>query len=159
MDPNPYAPPQEIVLDLEPSREIFVDGDCLVVYDQAVLPNRCVATNRPARPRELRTRRFEWAPSFRLVLRRRVCHLSFYLSSRHARARYLVRLAVVAVATLLGVFWWGGIVWPLAFALLMIVGLAPVDGLSVEYERRGQFWIHGFGPEFLASCRQEFGPH
>jgi hypothetical protein len=62
-DINPYAAPQhDVVVDplvIEPSGGVWRDGKLLVMHKQAVLPDRCVKCNQPARGRRLK-RSLSW---------------------------------------------------------------------------------------------------
>jgi hypothetical protein len=62
-DINPYAAPQhDVVVDplvIESSGGVWRDGKLLVMHKQAVLPDRCVKCNQPARGRRLK-RSLSW---------------------------------------------------------------------------------------------------
>lgn len=158
MADNPYAPPT-VVLEPEPERpEITVDGRYLILRNGAVLPSRCVVTNKPTQSAADRFWRvFEWAPSFRPVLRRGRCRVSYCVHRdqrlTHYRNRFLFGFTLLLIAWLaLGNFvWW--------FSLLIPVNMfgTPVDPLRVRSMKNGYFWIEGCSEDYLRDCAQQFG--
>jgi hypothetical protein len=153
MEINPYASPCEQTESNEvPLGEYYVDGSYLVVTDGAVLPMRCVVTGELVSAEDRETKQFEWAPSFRLVLHRRKCIVSFYVSHRVRRKEFWKRVLWGLVTPLLGWFWVG----PYALWLLLILPFhiwrTDVIPMKVHREANGRFWISGCGQAFLASC-------
>ncbi len=159
MDHNPYAPPRQLIGAPEVRPDVYVDGRYLVIRDKAVLPLRCVITNQPVSPTDRRGRTFEWAPSFRCVLRRRRCHLSYCVHRAHRIALYRRRSVFSLVAVFVGwsvlgihVLWFFPLI-PLA------IGGFPVDRLAVKRAEDGHFWIAGCGEAFLRSCEDDQRPN
>lgn len=158
MTDNPYAPPT-VIEELEPERpEISVDGQYLVVRNGAVLPSRCVVTNKPTESAADRFWRiFEWAPSFRPVLRRGKCRVSYCVHRdrrySHYRNRFIMSLALLLLAWLV----FGNFVW--WFAILIPINMfgTSVDPLRVKTVKDGYFWIEGCGEQFLTECMHQFG--
>lgn len=159
LEANPYAPPK-VASELPDSRpSVLVDGRFLVVGRIAALPSRCVITNASASSADRRTRHFDWAPSFRLVLRRRRCRLSYCISSKPRNVNYVLKTAIGTVAFAVAFLFVGYYAVLLSPVIAVYVAALPADRLRVVNERDGRFWIAGCGEEFLQSCKQEFGTY
>jgi hypothetical protein len=154
IDPNPYAAPTtSAYLETPDSQIFFVHEDCLVVSNGAVLPMRCVRTNKPAMDDERVSLLLEWSPSFRLVISKSKCFLTFYECKSTRRQRNLGLIIFGGVLILLTFISWLPIflLGFLAFPLLLR------GSVRIAHHQDGMFWITGFGEEFLKQCREEFG--
>ena len=156
MDDNPYAPPRQPSNLPDPRPQVCVDGRYLVVRDGAFLPARCVFTNEDVTRRDRRTRRFNFAPSFRVAIGRHRCRISYCMSRKQRLTLYRNRTLVFIVAASLGWLFFS----PRLLAFLsaaLITATTFRNQLSVKKAKDGQFWIDGCGDAFLAACRNEFG--
>jgi hypothetical protein len=157
MDDNPYASPRYSSENPERRPDIYVDGQFIVVRDNAVLPSRCVITNEAVSAGDRRTRGFEWAPSFRLVLARHRCRLSYCVNRKHRLGKYRIRFVVGLASILAGWLFLGIHVLWIVPVILMVLASLSVDRLRVTAVKDDQFWLTGFGDAFLKSCENEYG--
>ena len=156
MNENPYTPPVAVEETAVERPEISIDGSFLVVRSGAVLPSRCVVTNKKTNGNADRFWRvFEWAPTFRPVLRRGKCRVSYCVHSDRRWAHYRNRFVL---SLLLLVACWipfGNGVWWFAILIPVVMFGTAVDPLRVRTMKDGYFWIEGCGLEFLRECENE----
>lgn len=145
---NPYASPRgRIAKGTKAQAEgARIEGVCVVIRSGAELPMRCCTTNAECGLADQVIREFRYAPSFRLVIKRRNCRMIYYLCK--SRREYFFWSRVLAVAILFLGLWFGfGL---LAFViLLLILGTVSRDRLRVVKFSDGEFWIRGFNADFL----------
>lgn len=161
-NPNPYAPPQtDLDLALQRSNG-WVDGDCLVVYDQIRLPRRCVVTNQEVDEDDMRNLTLEMTKSFRLSVNPPSCKISFGVSKGVARRSLERTLWLTAVATLLlwTIIWWFiGSLWVAIYATPVVFAVAfnrqKAVQLQVTRFDDGWFWVKGLSPIFLAEIQEQ----
>lgn len=159
---NPYAAPesQNDSESSQPQPHIWVEGEFLIVSDGATLPPRCVFTNEPVNE-PLLTQTLKWAPSFRPVITERKIRVTFAVNSRRQKRQRLKRHITSGLQALAAVLLYK--VTGILFASILIMGagimifLENPPFLPVRKCRNDRFWLKGCGPEFLASCRDEFG--
>jgi len=153
---NPYASPAVRAERLPPVSVDRVDGDCIVVSNGSVLPNRCVVTNVPCDLSDQRIKKFRYAPSFHLVVSRRTCRLYYCLSAMYRKRIYLIR--AILFASIFATLWFfcGTAIIAAVVATIFIFSL-PADHLRVVNCRDGEFWIRGFHRDFLESLVAEDG--
>lgn len=160
MNDNPYRSPDSFEPQPAGSRDIHVDGSCLVVQDGAILPSRCVFTNQPATDQDRRIRKFDGSPSFRLVVSQKSFQLS-YCVSRSVRQRMFRRTifaSTISVILMIGLYVATGSISTGIFAPIPIFISSRLSSyrLRTVKSRDGSFWLAGCCPEFLAECRQTF---
>ena len=160
---NPYAAPK-FNEDPEPDAplaRIWVEGRFLVVASGVELPSRCVFTNEPVND-PLLAQTLKWAPSFRPVISEQRIRLKLAVSIRKQRRQRLRRFiggaAQVTAALLLYLIsqdlgFFSGV---LVFSGIVAAVQKPTF-LQVSKCKHDRFWLRGCGPEFLASCLNEFG--
>lgn len=162
IDSNPYAAPDSIIEEAyhaPPKSYIAVEGSYLVVGPETRLPARCVVNNQPAKESERRLRELTWAPPFRLVLRPKICLVSYCISRRSRRPIRIYRLTLLA-GVLVGTLLWGA----QAFILLLLTAaflgqLWKSDPIWIRKVEGDYYWIAGCGREFVRSCREQYGEH
>ena len=147
---NPYATPRSPVKIAATLRGARVDGNCVVVNSGIELPLRCVATNVDCSAADRKLRKLSYAPSFRLVVRRRNCHFFRCLSPSRKNRYLLIRTLVFTgfFATLWIVCGMILVAGPIAAAFLLTV---QPDRLRIVAYKNGEFWIKGFSANFLES--------
>lgn len=145
---NPYASPRgRIVKSSKAQAEgARIEGGCVVIRSGGVLPMRCCATNAECGPADQTIRKFSYAPSFRLVIARRNCRMTYYLCK--SRREYFFWSRVLAVTILFVGLWFGFGLLAFVF-LLVILGTVTRDRLRVVKYSDGEFWIRGFNADFL----------
>lgn len=184
-DENPYIPSTAALESPSVPRAhhaIHRDGDLLVIRDGAVLPARCLKTNRPIGASDYTaTKKVYWTPGWvwALLLLSPLIALIVaailqkkatltYSLSRELRSRYMKRTAIS-----LGLFFVGlGLLFVTFYVgkeslfgvgigggiLLMITGLVLAVTLSkvisVKRFNDGWFYLKGCSPEFLDSLNQ-----
>jgi len=158
---NPYSPPE--TQDSLPwqNTDICVDGEYLVLRDGAVLPQRCVLTNQPVKPVDRRQRRFAWAPSFRLAVRRHRCRVSYCVNSRYRQSQQLLRILGAVAWFVLVIFAYlvvtSSLLMSAIFAVAAAWPLSRHEPLRIKHAKDGHFWFTGCSSAFLSSCETEFG--
>lgn len=163
-DENPYAAPTSQDTSEPnpdwPLPQIWVDGKFLVVADGVTLPQRCVFTNEPVNePRLVQT--LKWAPTFKLVITERKARVTYAVNRRRQKKQRLKRYTVSSLQAV------GALLLYLATNNLLPSIFIAVSGIPVFLEKpvflvakkckNDRFWLRGCGPEFLASCVDEFG--
>ena len=163
MSDNPYAATE--VDEWANLPDIEVDGDCLIVRSQSVLPPRCIVTNEPVSDVPAVRRRLEWrGRTFQFVVSAKRCDLMVFVSRGN---RYRLSLSKVVDLLVIGsivafiVTLCSGV--PPSFVvpgMIAILGLAGwlshfrID-LKVVNHVKGRFWIKGISQEFLDQLRDE----
>lgn len=157
MDDNPYASPQAEQQDVEyDRRSVDVDGKYLVVRNNVVLPARCVVTNEPTQPNAVIRVTLKWAPSFRLVISRHRCRVTYSLSKREWRRVNFYRMFDIAMGTALGAMLGGVVGASILGAFGCAVAFVRNRGpLQLRRAERGHYWLLGCGEPFLNSIREE----
>jgi hypothetical protein len=152
---NPYAAPSINTSYVNPNERsvLFVDGDCIVITSGASLPERCIRTNEPTHEEDRFSTTLEWSRPFRLVLTRDKCHFTYFETKSIRRQRYVGLIIYGVVLLGLSLLFW----FPLI--LIGLIGLPSLirGSMNIAYHQDGMFWIRGFGPEFVKTCRDEFG--
>lgn len=160
-----------------------VDGDRLVVRSGAVLPRRCVKTNVAVPGKQTTTTLHYMHPAWGVTILfgplgllivylivRQPCRCTYSISPRARRRRGALQ-AALGVVPIIGLglmvvgpsmgrggvnaIWVGGVILLIA-GLFAYVAVRHV--LRVTRTRNGEFWIKGFGKEFLASMDTEALP-
>lgn len=159
---NPYAAPKSHDIS-EPdwAQRIWVDGEFLVVSDGVKLPQRCVFTNEPVDEPPL-VQTLKWAPSFRPVISETKIRVTYAVNRRRQKRRRLNRHIVASLQALAAVLLYAATGNPFPSTVVVVTGvlifLEERPFLVVSKSKNDRFWLRGCGPEFLASCREEFGP-
>ena len=177
---NPYSAPR--VNDAPPalptSSLYYRQDNLLVIRDGAVLPPRCIHTNRPVGPQDWTKRvKITWTPPWVWVLIvihlliavivalciNKKAHLTYSLS-REARGRLIKRRGIALLIFFVGV---AGVIASLislqgnlsgglailsgVIALVALIVLVITNAVSVKKHADGWFSIKGCSPEFLNS--------
>lgn len=147
---NPFASPAVAVACPSP-REFRVHGDCVVVTSGCKLPLRCIATNAPCDVDDQNYQRLTYAPSFRLVINRRTCYLTYCTHPKLRKPAFLVR-CFVSLVSFLAIAWMlpGAIIMPVSVAVAAFF-IVPRDRLKIVNHKNGEYWIKGFSESFLDS--------
>ena len=180
---NPYAAPiHEAVLDahvIEPSGGIWRDGNRLVMWKGATLPDRCVRCNAPANGRRLKRTLYWHHPLIFLVVLagvlvyvivalvvRKKAVVSIGMCDRHYRRRLQAILAWWLITFACAALFWYGIVrsnqgqgWAILVAVLVFLAnlffavalTLPVSPARIDDQ---YVWIKKIGRDYLA----EFPP-
>ena len=163
MDINPYAVSAHVhAQETESTKDIEVDGDCLVISDGCVLPKRCIYSNEVSNRLIKCDVPLYWAKPFRLVLSRDVCRLTYYVQPRFLLSNLgcvilggggLLFFCVLSPAAI-SVY----MVWLLVFSVVTIFVLIAMNfgnyrQLRVKKAEAGRFWIAGAHVSFLSSIK------
>ncbi|WP_052573647.1 hypothetical protein [Haloferula sp. BvORR071] len=183
MDPssptNPYQAP--LAMDLPPAPvggSFYREGDMLVIRDGAVLPLRCVHTNRPIGPDDWTKRtKFTWTPPWvwalilihllvAVIVSLCIAKKAFvtYSMSREARRKLIQRRSIsllaavaggvggtVSIITLNGNLALIGACLGVLTLLVSLIILVVTNALSVKKFNDGWFTLKGCSREFLDS--------
>jgi hypothetical protein len=177
MSANPYESPMADTEPTAPSRQqrACVDGEFLVISASAVLPKRCVKTNRPLADSDLRRNYLFTSPRWRLLavylllgplfagpvylMVSKRCKLTYGLDAaveeRYRRSRRVNGIIVLLLfcETLILAVTHNGLACGLFALLCLIAALGHQFGhepLRIVKHRDGRFWIAGCCDEFLA---------
>lgn len=155
---NPYAAPISSTMQRAPTGEPRIEGNCIVVSSWIVLPMRCIATNVPCDTSKQQLAKLSYAPTFRLVLRRRYCRLTFCRTYSGLWIRALLSVALFSMFSMVAYFSASVFILFLAMALAAVpfIPQSP-NRLKIVKHKDGEFWIKGFHADFLQSLVEEDG--
>lgn len=149
---NPYAAPILSTDNRSQTRGSRIEGNCIVVSEWTVLPMRCISTNMPCNTSKKWLLTLSYAPSFRLMLKRRYCRLTYCQANDSFWIRALLAVAIFSSLAIARFSW----ITAAVIAAIPLLTKFP-NRLKVVKYRDGEFWIKGFHNDFLQSLVDEDG--
>lgn len=183
---NPYAPPATVDRppQIEEGSRYYTDGSLLMIRTGAILPNRCIKTNRPVEPGINGVRKrigLSWCSpmwfllilvNFLIMLIVVLCvskraKIEVAISSEYRTKKFIWRaiwlfLTGGGIALFVGGVTedeFAGILWGLLLFLIGMLGFAfNLRYLAAKTHHEGLFSVKGCHPDFLAEIRKNQQP-